>query len=307
MGVDRASGPRQDQLLLQTEGPGARDDHEIRAERPRGQGRVHGVGVGVEATDQRPGLPHPGLEERFVTGRVATDEGDGEPLEPILLPLDDDDLMARVEQMRGGRATDPPVPADDDVSAQIRDRFVHPTPPKEFAQLTFSDPLDQDTEVVEDRADAEDDQDDGEAHRRGGAVIELAIADGRHGEHRLVDRFKQWEPKHHVADGPDHGDADQPGHRDAEASNGVLAKRNAGEQRPPPVALAGPHDYILPVPTTVTGSSALPVGPTWISVPSCGQTPQSKHGVHRQSSTSCSARASCQSAHNQSLSNPASM
>ena len=41
-----------------------------------------------------------------------------------------------------------------------------------------------------------------------------------------------------------------------------------------------------PGPATVSGSRVRPVGPTWISVPIAGQTPQSKHGVQRQSSTS---------------------
>ena len=41
-----------------------------------------------------------------------------------------------------------------------------------------------------------------------------------------------------------------------------------------------------PEPSTVSGSSVSPVGPIWMSVPICGQTPQSKHGVQRQSSTS---------------------
>ena len=39
-------------------------------------------------------------------------------------------------------------------------------------------------------------------------------------------------------------------------------------------------------PTGVSGSSLRPVGPIWISVSMDGQTPQSKQGVHRQSSCS---------------------
>src|SRR5215213_1007508 len=61
-----------------------------------------------------------------------------------------------------------------------------------------------------------------------------------------------------------------------------------------------------PAPIAVSGSSVFPVGPTSISVPICGQTPQSKHGVHRQSSTSTSLTESCQSSHSQSLSSPES-
>ncbi len=57
---------------------------------------------------------------------------------------------------------------------------------------------------------------------------------------------------------------------------------------------------------TVSGSSFLPVGPIWMWVSICGHTPQSKHGVQRQSSTSVSSRASCQSSHSQSLSSPES-
>ena len=37
-------------------------------------------------------------------------------------------------------------------------------------------------------------------------------------------------------------------------------------------------------------AASRPVGPTWISVPIAGQTPQSKHGVQRQSSTSARPR-----------------
>jgi hypothetical protein len=49
------------------------------------------------------------------------------------------------------------------------------------------------------------------------------------------------------------------------------------------------------------------VGPISISVPIWGQTPQSKQGVQRQSSTSTSSSASCQSCQSHSLSSPESM
>ena len=49
-----------------------------------------------------------------------------------------------------------------------------------------------------------------------------------------------------------------------------------------------------------------PRGPIWISVPVVGHTPQSKHGVQRQSSCSSEFRASCQSSQSQSRSSPES-
>src|SRR3954451_16238348 len=58
--------------------------------------------------------------------------------------------------------------------------------------------------------------------------------------------------------------------------------------------------------TGVSGSSFLPVGPIWISVSIDGHTPQSKHGVQRQSSCSYSDSESCQSCQSQSLSSPES-
>lgn len=66
---------------------------------------------------------------------------------------------------------------------------------------------------------------------------------------------------------------------------------------------------VCPLPAgclTVSGSNFFPVGPIWMDVSICGHTPQSKHGVHRQSSTSVSSRASCQSSQSQSLSRPES-
>ena len=60
-------------------------------------------------------------------------------------------------------------------------------------------------------------------------------------------------------------------------------------------------------PWTLNGSSVRPVGPISIAVPIWGQTPQSKHGLQRQSSTSCSSRAACQSSQSQSRSSPESM
>ncbi len=55
---------------------------------------------------------------------------------------------------------------------------------------------------------------------------------------------------------------------------------------------------------TGIGSLTTPVGPIWICVPIWSHTPQSKHGVHRQSSTSTSSRASCQSSHSHSRVQP---
>src|SRR5205814_8929348 len=57
-------------------------------------------------------------------------------------------------------------------------------------------------------------------------------------------------------------------------------------------------------PTGVSGRSLRPVVPIWISVSMPGQTPQSKHGVQRQSSCSYPVSASCQSFQSQSLSSP---
>ena len=58
--------------------------------------------------------------------------------------------------------------------------------------------------------------------------------------------------------------------------------------------------------STVSGSSVVPLGPTSMSVPVDGQTPQSKHGVQRQSSCSRPSSASCQSSQSQSRSSPES-
>ncbi len=58
--------------------------------------------------------------------------------------------------------------------------------------------------------------------------------------------------------------------------------------------------------TTVSGNSVVPLGPTSMSVPVAGQTPQSKHGVQRQSSCSRPSSASCQSSQSQSRSSPES-
>ena len=77
-------------------------------------------------------------------------------------------------------------------------------------------------------------------------------------------------------------------------------------------SVTGPRDHERqagtrrPVFTGVSGSSFLPVGPIWISVSMLGHTPQSKHGVQRQSSCSNSETESCQSFHSQSLSRPES-
>ena len=96
-------------------------------------------------------------------------------------------------------------------------------------------------------------------------------------------------------DAPDDGGGDGPDEgRDLSgpASPLVRQHRSAASRRP--------------AVSTVSGRRRLPVGPISISVFICGQTPQSKHGVHRQSSTSTSSSASCQSCHSQSLSSPES-
>src|SRR5262249_12418797 len=88
---------------------------------------------------------------------------------------------------------------------------------------------------------------------------------------------------------------------------------NRGPAPPPPASLRPPltrHAQAPVRPGTVgNGSSVAPVGPVWISVPMAGQTPQSKHGVQRQSSTSRAPDGSiesCQSCQSQSRSRPAS-
>ena len=108
------------------------------------------------------------------------------------------------------------------------------------------------------------------------------------------------------------------GHRNGRAPQGTLERplevAVAGEPRPAPLGVTHPqpldrrNDLAVgnplghqragvwsrsaraPAAITVSGSSCRPVGPTSMSVPSCGQTPQSKHGVQRQSSTSTSSR-----------------
>jgi len=83
-------------------------------------------------------------------------------LETTRFVVDDHDLVTAGGQELGGRAADPPVAADDHVPGHGCDDLVHVASLQVLAEVALGDRLEDDTEVVQNGADAQDDQHHGE-------------------------------------------------------------------------------------------------------------------------------------------------
>ena len=204
--VDRPAGPGQQHLRLGIGGARSRDDHQVRSDGSRRQGDVDGVGVGVESGDQCSGSVDAGGPQHGVVGDVAAQvvgEAVAELLETTGVVVDDHDLVAARGQELRGRAPDPPVTADDHVPAHGGDVLVHAASLQMLAEVALGDRLEDDTEVVQNRADAEHDQHHREdlADRR--EWPHLSVADRGDGGDGLVQRFQGREPEQQVAHGPE--------------------------------------------------------------------------------------------------------
>jgi len=101
LGVDRPCGTREHELLLAVDGPGARDDHEVGPHTAGGQGRIGRLGIGVQRTDQRARLHDARLLEHLVHARVAQHVRQVRARETRVVPIDQRDLIAGIEEMSG--------------------------------------------------------------------------------------------------------------------------------------------------------------------------------------------------------------
>ena len=204
----------------------------------RGKGGVHGLGVGAERADQGPGPVDAGLVQRVVARGVPEHVRHGDPLQLGRVAVDHHDLVAGVDQLQGGGAADPAVPADDHVVAQVRDVPVHAAPPEVLAQVALGHGLDEHAEVVEHGAHAEDDEHHGEDLTGVVERLHLAEADRRDHGDRLVERVERAEAEHDVADRAEDGDDEQGDDGDGDPPDRVATGVGAHEQRPAMAARA---------------------------------------------------------------------
>ena len=91
---------------------------------------------------------------------------------------------------RGSGATSRPTRPQPQITTcpvHGRDVPVHPSPPDQFPHVSVDEQFQRHGEGVERRADPEQDEDDGERLHPGPDRVGEAVADRRHGDHRLVD------------------------------------------------------------------------------------------------------------------------
>ena len=169
----------------------------------QGEGDVGVVGVGVARGEQAMRIPQTGCHEHVFLRRIAIDyqvTGGARVGGDFGRALDDYEGHLTLFQFARDLVADPPKTAEDVVVAQLLDFQLHPPDVEPAPQIAFKCLLHDERQRVENRANAYQDETDGEELLNGAEGLQFTEPDGAEGRDGLVERVHQSHSREqHVA------------------------------------------------------------------------------------------------------------
>ena len=200
--VDDTVGAGPDQLGFGGVVSGAADDDQVGTQRPRGQGDIDVVGVGVERGHERARFRQAGPVQYGVVGDIADDGQVRQISNPVRVPVDDDYLLDGGDEVVADTAANPSPPADDDVPRGPGQLAAHFPPFEVTSEMALDERFEDYAEGVKGDSHACQDQDHREGLTDGVEWVDLAEPDGAHRGDGLVHSIDEAEAERIVADAP---------------------------------------------------------------------------------------------------------